>query len=159
MSNKTKNKKKLFSIILTLITILTITLVNTKYVFASIGIQQEKEDLIARNIEKFHFVYFMHNDCPACKFFSPIIKKFTDRYNIKISSYDLGSNASVDLQQIDNSNLLKEVDPYYLPTLVVVNSKTGQWVKISEAILTFEELEIALINFLQTKFEKNNSIS
>jgi predicted bacteriocin transport accessory protein len=154
MNNKTKNKKKLFSIILTLVTILTITLANNKYGFASISIQQEKEDLIARNIEKFHFVYFMHNDCPACKFFSRIMKKFTARYNIKISYYDFGSHATAEHKQIANSNLLKEVKLYYLPTLVVVNSKTGQWVKISETILTFEELELALINFLQTKFEK-----
>jgi hypothetical protein len=154
MGTKIKNKKNLFVIIVTLITFLIIAFFHTQYVCAS-NTGKEKDDLIVKNREKFHFVYFMHNDCPACKFFSPIIRKFTDQYNIRIFSYDLGNSKGTDLEQIDNQNLLNEVNPYYLPTLVAVNNKTGHWVKISETILTFAELERALVDFLQTKFERD----
>ena len=139
-----------------------------EYAFASNRGDTEKDRLILENSKKFHFVYFMHNDCPACKFFSPVLKNFAQHYNLKVFAYDVGeerigssaknANASP-FEKLQDQDLLDEVSPHYLPTLIAVDTSSKKWENVTENILTFEELRIALTNFLEAQISSQKSNS
>lgn len=139
-----------------------------EYASASSVGDTEKDRVILENAQKFHFVYFMHHDCPACKFFSPVLKNFAQHYNLKVFAYHVGEerigsgakNADGGpFEKLQDQDLLDEVSPHYLPTLIAVDTSSKKWENITENILTFEELRIALANFLETQISSHKSNS
>lgn len=105
---------------------------------------------------EYGLIYFYASWCHICKRFSPILKNFTDNYQVPISSIsvDGGKNDYFTDYKIDNGQADNFGVTHY-PTLLLYNSKTNSSQIVGTGFVPIDELKERI--YLLTKENAKNA--
>lgn len=113
---------------------------------------EKSENIAASLIQErgnFGLVYFYSDSCSYCRKQTPVIKYFTDAYGWTVEPVNTTQSGGVTVRFGISS----------VPSLVLVERKTGAWLLISGGIIDFKELESRIykpIRYLRGESNETN---
>ena len=100
------------------------------------------------------FFFFLASRCPYCHAFSPIVKQFTEKYNISVVPITLDGGVLPEFPNaIPDNGSAKALRVYSLPSLYAVNPHTTQIIPIANGALSLSELEENILKILEVQHE------
>lgn len=100
------------------------------------------------------FFFFLASRCPYCHAFSPIVKQFTEKYNISVVPITLDGGVLPEFPHaVPDNGSAKALKVYSLPSLYAVNPGTQQIIPIANGALSLSELEENILKILEVQHE------
>jgi len=100
------------------------------------------------------FFFFLASRCPYCHAFSPVVKQFTEKYNISVVPITLDGGVLPEFPNaIPDNGSAKALNVYSLPSLYAVNPHTKQIIPIANGALSLSELEENILKILEVQNE------
>ena len=100
------------------------------------------------------FFFFLASRCPYCHAFSPIVKQFTEKYNISVVPITLDGGVLPEFPHaVPDNGSAKALKVYSLPSLYAVNPGTQQIIPIANGALSLSELEENILKIMEVQHE------
>ncbi len=100
------------------------------------------------------FFFFLASRCPYCHAFSPIVKQFTEQYNIQVVPITLDGGTLAEFPNaVPDNGSAKALKVYSLPSLFAVNPSTQQIIPIANGALSLSELEENILKIMEVQHE------
>ena len=129
----------------------------TNHVAQSIHIAEElkiRQNKIHQFSKLHGFFFFLASRCPYCHAFSPIVKQFTEKYNISVVPITLDGGVLPEFPHaVPDNGSAKALKVYSLPSLYAVNPGTQQIIPIANGALSLSELEENILKILEVQHE------
>ena len=118
-------------------------------------IKLDKETKIKEIAENFGLLYFFKSDCPYCIKFSPIAKRFAEKFGFEIVGVSIdGGNSQEFLDFVSDNGASKKLGITRFPTLLAVNENTKEIIPITYGYVSMNDLEETLYFLSKAKDEK-----
>lgn len=113
-----------------------------------------RENKIHQFSKSHGFFFFLASRCPYCHAFSPIVKQFTEKYNISVVPITLDGGVLPEFPQaVPDNGSAKALKVYSLPSLYAVNPGTQQIIPIANGALSLSELEENILKIMEVQHE------
>lgn len=92
-------------------------------------------------------VFFYKSTCPYCQQFAPVIKDFSQRYNITVTPITLDDTSLPEFPNSQNDS--GQAEKFHItaePELFVVNSATNKVTLVSDGFIDAEDLRSRILN-------------
>ncbi len=100
------------------------------------------------------FFFFLASRCPYCHAFSPIVKQFTEKYNISVVPITLDGGVLPEFPNaVPDNGSATALKVYSLPALYAVNPETQQIIPIANGALSLSELEENILKIMDVQHE------
>ncbi len=100
------------------------------------------------------FFFFLASHCPYCHAFSPVVKQFTEQYNIQVVPITLDGGVLPEFPNaVPDNGSAKALKVYSLPSLFAVNPSTQQIIPIANGALSLSELEENILKVIAVQDE------
>lgn len=97
--------------------------------------QEGRTDLITQFSKKFDLVLFTKENCPYCREFQPVMKRFIDMYGFNLDVADLSSN------DLKTMKLATRLNINAVPSLVAISKDGKEAFEVIRGFATLTELE------------------
>jgi conjugal transfer pilus assembly protein TraF len=100
------------------------------------------------------FFFFLASGCPYCHAFSPIVKQFTEKYNISVVPITLDGGVLPEFPDaVPDNGSAKALKVYSLPSLFAVNPSTQKIIPVANGALSLSELEENILKIMAVQHE------
>lgn len=107
------------------------------------------EAKIHRLSKKYGLFFFFKNNCPYCKAFSPIVKRFSEKYEWEVLAIsEFGEKHPLFKRSVQDNGLADIWGVSTYPSLFAVNPKTGHVIPVANGMISIQEMEERIISIM-----------
>jgi conjugal transfer pilus assembly protein TraF len=112
--------------------------------------QQKKEEKITAMAKNYGLFFFFKNNCPYCRAFAPLVKKFSEKYRWEVLAIgEFGEKLEEFPRNVRDSGLAETWGVSIYPSLFAVNPKTGDVAPVAQGMISIEEMEDRIASLYQ----------